>query len=190
MLKFANVTESNFASLLRRSFIFKIQALFVDKSGPQRTPADGTGFLWLRQTGSAHPVAWEPMAERRAAPLSCMYLHEHGSLRSYIDDKFPEGPANGVFPRDPDLRDFVAVPSATARLACVDRSALVTASGSCLCSQWSVLVASWLVGDGMLLLVGGETPAILGVRTRHRGRTDDPACVRADAQQGPMSRLD
>ena len=28
-------------------------------------------------------------------------------MRSYIEDKFPEGPANGVFPRDPDLRDFV-----------------------------------------------------------------------------------
>jgi hypothetical protein len=42
MLKFANVKESNFASLLRRSFIFKIQALFVDKPSPQHTPAQCT----------------------------------------------------------------------------------------------------------------------------------------------------
>jgi hypothetical protein len=34
MVKFANVKESNFASLLRRSFIFRIQALFVDRLSP------------------------------------------------------------------------------------------------------------------------------------------------------------
>ena len=39
MIEFASLKKSNFASLLRRSFIFKIQALFVDKPGPQHTPA-------------------------------------------------------------------------------------------------------------------------------------------------------
>ena len=27
--------------------------------------------------------------------------------RSYIETHFRDGPANGVFPRDPDLREFV-----------------------------------------------------------------------------------
>jgi hypothetical protein len=31
MFRFSNVKESNFASLLRRSFVFRIHALFVDK---------------------------------------------------------------------------------------------------------------------------------------------------------------
>ena len=35
MFKFSNVKESNFASLLRRSFVFRIQALFVDRSSSQ-----------------------------------------------------------------------------------------------------------------------------------------------------------
>ena len=47
-----------------------------------------------------------------------VYPRGYDVPRSYIEDKFPEGPANGVFPRDPDLRDFVALLSATAMLAC------------------------------------------------------------------------
>ena len=31
----------------------------------------------------------------------------HDIVRSYLDAEFPEGPENGIFPRGPDLREFV-----------------------------------------------------------------------------------
>ena len=36
--------------------------------------------------------------------VSCLQSHV---IRSYIEEEFTDGPQNGVFARDPDLRDFV-----------------------------------------------------------------------------------
>ena len=47
MFRFNNVKEANFASLLRRSFVFRIQALFVDKSLSQM-PSHGAMHKHMR----------------------------------------------------------------------------------------------------------------------------------------------
>ena len=160
MIKFANVEESNFASLLRRSFIFKIQALFVDKPGPQHTPAQCARIAYVsvvsdtlvRRVG-AHDCATRDV-------LYCSSLKEHIVLRSYIEDKFPEGPANGVFPRYPDLREFVVSRSATPVLACADRGPLASASQSRSRMRWHVVPVKWSMSHGIRLFFRDDTPAI------------------------------
>jgi hypothetical protein len=105
MFKFNNVKESNFASLLRRSFVFRIQALFVDRSSSQsgRHAPNGcvrvimsyilsccaSGRATVRELRMSHiSSSLSGPTSRRSLPMDLKTEYLHGIL-TYVTSWYP-----------------------------------------------------------------------------------------------------